>query len=164
MLPSVTCTSSRQCTHTRRTRRWATIPMMLPAITSGETPRSLIRWKLRSAELVCSVEKTWWPVMAARKAISAVSLSRTSPTRMMSGSWRMSERTPSEKSILLPSEMEVCRIRVMGYSTGSSSVMMLTLSSFMWLSTEYSVVVLPEPVGPVTRMMPSGRASIRSSR
>ena len=38
--------------------------------------------------------------------------------------------------------------------------MMLTPSWFKWPRMEYSVVVLPEPVGPVTSMMPSGRDSI----
>ena len=50
-----------------------------------------------------------------------------------------------------------------GYSTGSSNVMMLTDSTFSCDSNEYSVVVLPLPVGPVMIRMPSGRASIRLS-
>ncbi|MPN14229.1 hypothetical protein SDC9_161555 [bioreactor metagenome] len=41
---------------------------------------------------------------------------------------------------------------------GSSTVLTLTSSVATRLSVEYSVVVLPEPVGPVTRMMPCGRA------
>ena len=44
----------------------------------------------------------------------------------------------------------------MKYSIGSSTVMMLRLLSLMRSSAAYSVVVLPEPVGPVTRMMPCG--------
>ena len=43
------------------------------------------------------------------------------------------------------------------YSTGSSTVMILTSGVLSLLSAVYSVVVLPEPVGPVTRMMPCGR-------
>lgn len=88
------------------------------------------------AELVCRVEYTWWPVMAARKAISAVSASRISPTRMTSGSCRIIERTPLAKSSLAASATEVWRIMAIGYSTGSSRVMMLMPSSLMWLSTE----------------------------
>jgi len=38
------------------------------------------------APLVCRVESTRWPVRAALMAISAVSKSRISPTRMMLGS------------------------------------------------------------------------------
>ena len=74
--------------------------------------------------------------MAARKAISAVSWSRISPTRMMSGSWRIIERMPLAKSSLAASFTEVWRIIVIGYSTGSSSVMMLTPSVLTWLSIE----------------------------
>ena len=47
--------------------------------------------------LVCSVENTRWPVSAAWIAISAVSLSRISPTMMTSGSWRRIERKPLAK-------------------------------------------------------------------
>ncbi len=89
-----------------------------------------------TAELVCSVEYTWWPVIAARNAMVAVSSSRISPTRMTSGSWRMSERIPLPKSIFAASFTEVWRIKVIGYSTGSSRVMMLRPSLLMWLSTE----------------------------
>ena len=65
---------------------------------------------------------------------------------------------PSAKPSLTDSLTEVWRIMFIGYSTGSSSVMMLTLSVLIWLMIEYSVVVLPLPVGPVTRITPSGRA------
>ena len=41
-------------------------------------------------------------------------------------------------------------------STGSSTVMMLTSSVFSSLSDVYSVVDFPDPVGPVTRMIPCG--------
>ena len=47
------------------------------------------------------------------------------------------------------------------YSTGSSMVMMLTASEPIWRSVEYSVVVLPEPVGPVTRRNPLLRVAQR---
>jgi hypothetical protein len=82
-------------------------------------------------EFECSVEYTWWPVIAARNAIEAVSSSRTSPTRITSGSWRISERMPFAKSSFAASLTEVWRIRVIGYSTGSSSVMMLMPSWLM---------------------------------
>ena len=50
------------------------------------------------------------------------------------------------------------------YSTGSSAVMMFVSMSLTFAMHEYSVVVLPEPVGPVTSTMPYGfsTASIRS--
>lgn len=52
----------------------------------GSTPMSSRRWTAETASLVCRVEKTRWPVMAARMAMEAVSPSRISPTAMMSGS------------------------------------------------------------------------------
>ena len=42
------------------------------------------------------------------------------------------------------------------YSTGSSTVMMLTSGLLISVSVAYSVVDLPEPVGPVTSTMPCG--------
>jgi len=49
-------------------------------------------------------------------------------------------------------------------SIGSSTVLTLTSSVATRFSVEYSVVVLPEPVGPVTRMMPCGRLTSSSQR
>jgi hypothetical protein len=46
------------------------------------------------------------------------------------------------------------------YSTGSSAVMIFLSGRFSSLSAPYSVVVLPLPVGPVTRKMPFGRRMI----
>ena len=46
------------------------------------------------ASLVCRLDSTRCPVSAAWMAISAVSRSRISPIMMMSGSWRISARTP----------------------------------------------------------------------
>ena len=40
------------------------------------------------------------------------------------------------------------------YSTGSSTVMMFLSIWLRMLSVAYSVVDLPDPVGPVTRMAP----------
>lgn len=45
------------------------------------------------------------------------------------------------------------------YSTGSSTVMIFTSEVLSWLNAVYSVVVLPEPVGPVTSMVPCGCSS-----
>ena len=47
-----------------------------------------------AASLVCSVLSTRCPVSEAWMAISAVSRSRISPTRMTSGSWRRYARRP----------------------------------------------------------------------
>ena len=48
------------------------------------------------------------------------------------------------------------------YSIGSSMVMMFFSLELTRFSEAYSVVDLPLPVGPVTRMMPLVRDSIRS--
>ena len=73
---------------------------------------------------------------------------------MMSGSCRMRARTPSAK--LKSSCGCTCVWLKLGsiISIGSSTVLTLTSSVATRLRVEYSVVVLPEPVGPVTRMMP----------
>ena len=55
-------------------------------------PRSSRRVIEEGASFVCSVESTRWPVSAACTACSAVSVSRISPTMMMSGSWRSTVR------------------------------------------------------------------------
>ncbi len=91
----------------------------------------------------------------------AVSASRISPTMITSGSWRSTWRRPLAKVMPLrvltwlwligtPSEDS-------SYSIGSSMVMTLRSTASSERSVAYSVVVLPEPVGPVTRMMPLAR-------
>ena len=124
------------CGHSRRDRRWAKMPPMFVARMSGKTPMSVRREMVAMALLVCTVVKTKWPVMAARKTNSAVSLSRTSPTRMMSGSCRSMDFTPAAQSILEDSLTADWRIIGNGYSTGSSSVMMFTPSRFRCWMTE----------------------------
>ncbi len=87
-------------------------------------------------------------------AICAVSRSRVSPTRMMSGSWRRKLRravaNPRPISSFTWSWFTPFRL----YSTGSSAVMMFTSGALIVWMAEYSVVVLPEPVGPVMRIIP----------
>ena len=108
------------------------------------------------ASLVCSVESTRWPVSAALTAISAVSKSRISPTMMMFGSCRKNARRAVAKlrpmSSCICTWLMPCRLN----STGSSAVEMLRSIVLSSDSAEYSVVVLPEPVGPVTSTMPYG--------
>ena len=55
-----------------------------------------------------------------------------------------------------------CTIPGSRYSIGSSTVTMFTPRSLSRRSAAYSVVVLPEPVGPVTRISPSRDCSSRS--
>ena len=59
---------------------------------SASTMRSMVL----TALVVCSVPSTRWPVSAAVIAQRTVSASRSSPTRITSGSSRMAARTPSE--------------------------------------------------------------------
>ena len=48
-------------------------------------------------------------------------------------------------------------------STGSSAVQILRSGLLMWPSTECSVVVFPDPVGPTQRMRPYGFSAIALS-
>lgn len=61
------------------------------------TPMSLKRAMVPIAVLVCNVESTKWPVRLAWTAISAVYLSRISPTMTTSGSCLSIARNPLEK-------------------------------------------------------------------
>ena len=74
--------------------------------------------------------------------------------RTMSGSERRIERSAAAKD--RPALLLTCTWLTPGsrYSTGSSTVMMLTSGRLTTLSVAYSVVDLPEPVGPVTRIIP----------
>ncbi|MCY1229434.1 hypothetical protein D9M72_417980 [compost metagenome] len=153
-----------QCGHSVRTRRCASTPSITAVMRYEGTPSSIIRVMALGASLVCSVLNTRWPVSAACTAISAVARSRISPTMMMSGSCRISARRPSVK----PKSSCGCTCVWLNegsiISIGSSTVLTLTSSVATRLSVEYSVVVLPEPVGPVTRMMPLGRVTSCSQR
>ena len=89
---------SAQCSQTVRTSRCA----MITCRERGEHVRrdaeiEQARDTVATASLVCSVLSTRWPVCAAWTAISAVSRSRISPTRMTSGSWRRMERSVPAK-------------------------------------------------------------------
>src|SRR5216117_2953320 len=89
-------------------------------------------------------------------AISAVSRSRISPTMMMSGSCRRMERSAAANVSPILGFTGICVTPATWYSTGSSTVTILTPGWFSRSSAPYSVVVFPEPVGPVTRRMPCG--------
>ena len=116
------------------------------------------------AELfVCKVLTTRCPVMDAFTAISAVSWSRISPIMMMSGSCRRMERSAEEK--VSPAFSFTCTwlTPFKFASTGSSTVMILTPSTFNSFNAVYNVVDLPLPVGPVTRISPFGWLRIWSN-
>ncbi len=99
-------------------------------------PMFIRRLIVLGASLVCSVDSTRWPVSAALTAISAVSKSRISPTRMMFGSWRRNERRAAAK--FRPIESLTLTWLTPGRlnSTGSSAVMMLVSIVFSLLMDE----------------------------
>ena len=86
------------------------------------------------ASLVCSVLKTMCPVSDACTAISAVSKSRISPTRILSGSCRKIERRHCAKVLPMPGSMGICTMPSISYSTGSSVVISFSVISFNSLS------------------------------
>ena len=106
--------------------------------------------------LACTVVNTRWPVSADWMAICAVSWSRISPTMILSGSWRKNRTQSAREGEPFFSFTGICVIPRTWYSTGSSMVMILSSSVLISLIAAYSVVVLPEPVGPVTSTMPYG--------
>ena len=102
---------------------------MIARITScfSGGKNSIMRPTVSAASIVCSVESTRWPDSAAWSAVCAVSASRSSPIRIVSGSWRSARRSawPND-SVSSPTSrwltMQLrsgCRI-----SIGSSIVMM----------------------------------------
>ena len=139
-----------------RTRRWAITPMSVLLTRNGSTPMSIRRVAAEAASLVCSVEKTKWPVSDARVAACAVSRSRISPIITTSGSWRKMARRPMANDMPTLWSTGIWFTPSRLYSTGSSVVISFFSGPTMALSAAYSVVVLPLPVGPVTRMMPCG--------
>ena len=89
---------------------------------------------LEGASLVCSVVNTRWPVSDAWIAIGAVSRSRTSPTRMMSGSWRRKLRSSLAKVSSCSWFTWHWISPSMSYSTGSSAMRSLVSGVFSSLS------------------------------
>ena len=89
-------------------------------------------------------------------AICAVSASRISPIITTSGSCRKMARSARAKVSSMRGFTCVCPTPGKSYSMGSSTVMMLLCAASSRARLAYSVVVLPLPVGPVTKMMPCG--------
>jgi hypothetical protein len=87
-------------------------------------------------------------------AICAVSWSRISPISTTSGSQRRIERRAAAK--FRPALLFTCTWLMPGirYSTGSSTVMTFFSGVLTMFNVAYRVVDLPDPVGPVTRIIP----------
>src|SRR2546426_7755560 len=93
------------------------------------TSKTLLAW---------TVVKTRWPVRADCTAIWAVSASRTSPTMILSGSWRRIERKPRAKVSPFFSFTGTWVMPGIWYSTGSSMVMIA--------SPEDKIITIEDPV------------------
>ena len=125
---------------------------------AGKT--STIRSMVLAADEVCSVPNTRWPVSAAVSARRMVSRSRNSPTRMTSGSSRKAERKALlNDKVCGPTSRWLIRhfLDSCTNSIGSSMVRICPSSVlFLWSIIAASVVLFPEPVGPVTNTTPRG--------
>jgi hypothetical protein len=119
-----------------RTSRWARMPMRVEVMRKWGMPRSRSRVIEEAASFVCRVESTRWPVSAAWTACSAVSVSRTSPTITMSGSWRSTVRSALANVISIWGLTETWLKSSNTISTGSSMVTMLTSGFDRCLSDE----------------------------
>ena len=126
--------SSRHSLQTRRTRRWAITAISELDTRNGSTPISTRRVTAPAASLVCTVENTRWPVSEASMAICAVSLSRISPTMMMSGSCRRKARRPLAKVSPIFGLSGIWLMPLSWYSTGSSTVRIFTSGVLMRVS------------------------------
>ena len=112
-----------------------------------------------TALVVCSVPSTRCPVSAAVIAIEIVSASRSSPTRITSGSSRIAARTPSAKRRQVRAELALDDLARLAAVDEFDRVLEAddvepSACVFRWSIIAASVVDLPVPVEPVTRIMP----------
>ena len=150
----------------RGTSRWQMMPRRAPASESRTCfcscggKKSMTRLMVSAASVVCSVDMTKWPVSEAASAALTVSRSRISPTRMTSGSWRIAARSAVAKSAVSTRTSRWLIIESLSKcSTSIGSSIVTTCTSrllLMWSIIPASVVVLPDPVGPVTSTRPRG--------
>jgi hypothetical protein len=110
------------------------MPTSDAAIRNGWMPRSNNLVIVAVASLVCSVLRSRCPVCAAPSAMSAVSWSRISPTRMTLGSCRRIDRSPLAN--VTPARAFTCIWLTPATCTsmGSSRVMMLFVDDLIELS------------------------------
>ena len=104
------------------------------------------------------VPNTKCPVSAAVSAVSIVSKSRISPTSTTFGSSRSAARRPVAKVLVSLPTSRWLITHLSGlytYSIGSSNVIICLLAVVLIrFKSAASVVDLPEPVSPVTKMRP----------
>src|SRR3954469_9072749 len=166
VLIATSITTQRPSPSARGTRRWQMIPRSEPAsarrtcFCSCGGKKSMMRLIVSAASVVCSVDMTKWPVSAAARPSFTVSWSRISPTRMTSGSCRIAARIAVTKSSVSTRTSRWLTIAILSkWRTSIGSSMVTTWHSLlllMWSIIPASVVVLPEPVGPVTSTSPRG--------
>jgi len=114
-----------------------------------------------AAELVCSVPKVRWPVSAMRSATRSSpgrAFRRSARRRVLAqgGAQRVGERMGVRVDLALVDQQFLFWCM---NSMGSSIVIMCSCRSLLILSSmAASVVDLPLPVGPVTRINPRGRS------
>ena len=122
----------------------------------GKKERNLL--SVSDAELVCKVENTRCPLSAILSTVSAVSVSRISQMKTMSGSCLSRDLSAFLKDrescpICLWAMIHLFGLKI--NSIGSSMVMRLSdLVLLICSSIETIEVDFPLPVGPVTRKSP----------
>jgi hypothetical protein len=164
VLTSTSTAGTRPAPSARSSRRWLTIPRSEVARLSltwrccDDGKKSTIRFTVSTVSAVWSVDRTRWPVSAAERAARTVWASRISPMKMTSGSWRSTRRMASENppvSVPISRWFTMARRSSNTNSIGSSMVTMFTARvRLTWSIIAAAVVVLPDPVGPVTSTRP----------
>ena len=102
---TIASTAATRPPPSRGSSRWLTTPRSTPARIERITccfsggKNSTMRPTVSAASIVCSVESTRWPDSAAWSAVCAVSASRSSPIRIVSGSWRSARRSAWPKRL-----------------------------------------------------------------
>ena len=113
----------------------------------------MMRLIVSVASRVCSVLITRWPVSAAVSAVSIVSKSRISPTRITSGSWRSARAQRGREALRVDADLALIHDRAAVADQELDRILdrhdVLVRCALMWSIIAASVVDLPEPVVPV---------------
>ena len=161
---TITSTAAMRPPSVRGSSRCEMTPLSTPAriertcgcFAAGKNSTS--RPSVSAASTVCIVESTRWPDSAAWSAVSADSRSRSSPIRITSGSWRSTRlRASSNDSVSIPTSRWLTMLCSSSWRNSIGSSIVTTCCRrvrLMWPTIAASVVVLPTPVAPVTRISP----------
>ena len=111
------------------------------------------------ASFVCSVLKTSSPIQRRLDCrFRGFSIADFTDQDDVGVVTQNASKTGGKRQADLGMHLDLADSRVLVYSTGSSTVMILIVGSLISFKALYSVDVFPLPVGPVTRMMPCGSA------